>query len=110
MTNISITGATGNVGIEVIIALKQLIYPIEICAGVRDTKLGNEKLVNFKAKTIQFDFTNSATFTNAFQNIDILFLLRPPQISDVNKYFTLLIKAAKQSSIKHIVFLPGSRS
>jgi len=56
-------------------------------------------------KTIQFDFTNSATFNNAFQNIDILFLLRPPQISDVNKYFVPLIKAAKQSSIKHIVFL-----
>ena len=105
MTNILTTGATGNVGIEVLTALKQLIYPIEIFAGVRDTKSGNEKLVNFRVKTIQFDFTNSATFNNAFQNIDILFLLRPPQISDVNKYFAPLIKAAKQSSIKHIVFL-----
>ena len=105
MTNILITGATGNVGIEVISALKKLNYPIELFAGVRDTKSGNEKLVNFKVKTIQFDFTNSETFNNAFQNIDILFLLRPPQISDVNKYFAPLIKAAKQAAIKHIVFL-----
>jgi len=75
------------VEIEVIAALKKLNYPIEIFAGVRDTKSGNEKLVNFKVKTIQFDFTNSATFGSAFQNIDILFLLRPPQISDVKKYF-----------------------
>jgi uncharacterized protein YbjT (DUF2867 family) len=105
MTNILITGATGNVGIEVIAALKKLNYPVEIFAGVRDTKSGNERLANFKANIISFDFTNSATFNYAFQKIDILFVLRPPQISDVNKYFAPLIKAAKQSSIKHIVFL-----
>jgi uncharacterized protein YbjT (DUF2867 family) len=105
MTKIFITGATGNVGIEVIAALKKLNYPVEIFAGVRETKSGNEKLANFKTNLISFDFTNSATFNNAFQNIDILFLLRPPQISDVNKYFVPLIKAVKQCSIKHIVFL-----
>jgi nucleoside-diphosphate-sugar epimerase len=66
MTNILITGATGNVGIEVITALKQIMYPITMCAGVRDKKLGNEKLVNFKVKTIQFDFTNSVTFHETF--------------------------------------------
>lgn len=105
MTNILITGATGNVGIEVLSALNQLNYPIEIFAGVRDTKSGNEKLANFKVNLISFNFTNSATFNNAFHKIDILFLLRPPQISDVNKYFAPLIKAVKQAAIKHIIFL-----
>jgi aspartate-semialdehyde dehydrogenase len=66
MTNILIIGATGNVGIKVITALKQLIYLIEICAGVGDTKSGNEKSVNFKVKTIQFYFTNSVTFHETF--------------------------------------------
>lgn len=61
--------------------------------------------MNFKVNTITFDFTNSDTFTAAFQHIDVLFLLRPPQISNVNKYFVPLIEIAKQSSIKHIVFL-----
>ena len=42
MTNILITGATGNVGIEVLTALNKLNYPNEIFAGVRDTKLDNE--------------------------------------------------------------------
>jgi len=32
-------------------------------------------------------------------------LLRPPQISDVKKYFAPLVETAKKSSIKHIVFL-----
>lgn len=105
MIKVLITGATGNVGIEVISALDKLDYQLEIYAGVRDTGFGNEKLLNYKVKTVKFDFTNSETFVSAFQNIDILFLLRPPQISDVNKYFAPLIEIIKQSSVKHIVFL-----
>ena len=105
MTKVLVTGATGNVGIEVLSALKKLDHQLEIYAGVRDTEFVNEKLLNFKVKTIPFDFTNSETFNKAFQNIDILFLLRPPQISEVKKYFAPLIEIAKKSSIKHIVFL-----
>jgi len=105
MTSVLITGATGNVGIEVLSALKKLEHHLEIYAGVRDTEFGNEKLANFNIKNIKFDFTNSETFVPALQNIDLLFLIRPPQISDVNKYFAPLIEIIKQSSVKHIVFL-----
>ena len=56
-------------------------------------------------KNIRFDFANSATFAPALQNIDLLFLLRPPQLSDVKKYFKPLVEITKQSSVKHIVFL-----
>ena len=54
---------------------------------------------------IRFDFNEKATFETAFENCDVLFLLRPPQISDVEKYFKPLIIAAKQKGIEHIVFL-----
>ncbi len=105
MTKILITGATGNVGIEVLCALKKFDHQLEICAGVRDTEFGNEKLSNFNIKTIKFDFMNIETFLPALKGVDVLFLLRPPQISDVKKYFAPLIETAKKSSIKHIVFL-----
>ena len=105
MIKVLITGATGNVGIEVVSALKKLNHQLEIFAGVRDTEFGNEKLASFNIRNIKFDFTNCDTFVPAIQNIDLLFLLRPPQISDVNKYFAPLIEIAKQSSVKHIVFL-----
>lgn len=105
MTNVLITGATGNVGMEVVIALQKLDHHLALFAGVRDTTSDNGKLANFKIKAIKFDFTNKETFGPALKNIDILFLLRPPQISDVNKYFAPLIEIAKQSSVKHIVFL-----
>jgi len=105
MTSVLITGATGNVGIEVLSSLKKLEHHLEIYAGVRNTEFGNEKLANFNIKNIKFDLTISETFVPAIQNIDLLFLIRPPQISDVNKYFAPLIEIIKQSSVKHIVFL-----
>ncbi len=105
MTKILITGATGNVGIEVLSALNKLDHQLEIYAGVRDTEFGNEKLSNFKIQTIKFDFMNVETFLPALKDFDVLFLLRPPQISDVKKYFAPLIEIARQSSVKHIVFL-----
>jgi uncharacterized protein YbjT (DUF2867 family) len=100
-----ITGATGNVGIEVVSALKKLDHHLEIYAGVRDLEIGNDKLSDFDLKLIKFDFVDIDTFLPAIKNIDVLFLLRPPQISDVKKYFAPLIKTAVQTSIKHIVFL-----
>ncbi len=105
MTKVLITGATGNVGIEVLSALNKLDHQLEIYAGVRDTEFGNEKLSNFNIKTIKFDFINIKTYLPALKDVDLLFLLRPPQIADVKKYFAPLIEIAMQSSVKHIVFL-----
>ncbi len=105
MIKVLITGATGNVGIEVLFALKKANYPLKVNAGVRDTDFGNEKLANLNVDIIKFDFTNSDTYLPALQDIDLLFLLRPPQISDVTKYFKPLIDMAKQAAVKHIVFL-----
>jgi uncharacterized protein YbjT (DUF2867 family) len=105
MTNILITGATGNIGMEVLNALTKIDHRSDIYAGVRDIESDSKKTEKFKVKNILFDFTNSDTCKPAIQNMDILFLLRPPQISDVKKYFKPLIDAIKESSIKHIVFL-----
>jgi len=105
MKKLLITGATGNVGIEILTALKNIEHLLEIYAGVRDTEIGNAKLENFNIKKINFDFTNNKTFGPALQKIDLLFLLRPPQLSDVEKYFAPLIEIATLSQVKHIVFL-----
>jgi len=105
MTKVLITGATGNVGIEVLTALKKLDHQLEIIVGVRNTEFGNEKLTNFNVTKVAFDFMNIETFLPALKGIDILFLLRPPQISDVKKFFVPLIDAAINASVKHIIFL-----
>ena len=105
MKNILITGATGNVGIEVIKALQKINYSFKIYAGVRDLEAEKNKLIEYKADLVAFDFTNEKTYRLGLENCEILFLLRPPQISDVKKYFKPLIAVAKDVGIKHIVFL-----
>ena len=105
MNNILITGATGNVGMEVIKSLQKLSIPLNIVAGLRDTITDGSTLKDYNISFIKFDVTDSSMFATAFNNIDILFLLRPPQISEVKKYFVPLISAAISVGIKHIVFL-----
>lgn len=104
MTKVLITGATGNVGTEVIKSLGDIDHQLDLFAGVRDLNaIGN--LGNQKIKFTQFDFANSITYSSALDGCDILFLLRPPQISEVEKYFKPIIDMCEEKRVKHIVFL-----
>jgi uncharacterized protein YbjT (DUF2867 family) len=105
MKNVLITGATGNVGIEVIKSLQKINHSLDVTAGVRDLEIDSQKLVDYKVKIIKFDFTDVSTYKPALENCEILFLLRPPQISDTEKYFKPLMQVIAQTNIKHIVFL-----
>lgn len=105
MKNILITGATGNVGMEVIKSLNNLHHTFEIYAGVFNVEKDTPKLKEYKLNTLHFDFTKVATYKPALDNCDILFLLRPPQLSEVEKYFKPIIDLAVACGVKHIVFL-----
>jgi len=105
MGKILITGATGNVGMEVIKSLTNLNHNYQVYSGVRNVQADKQTLENYNAQLIQFDFTNFDTFKLALTDIDILFLLRPPQISEVQKYFKPVIESAVKNGVKHIVFL-----
>jgi uncharacterized protein YbjT (DUF2867 family) len=102
---ILITGATGNVGMEVIKCLGAIDNNFEIVAGVRDIEHEAAKLKEYLVSCVKFDFTNSQLVANALVSVDLLFLLRPPQLSNVKKYFAPLIASARAAGVKHIVFL-----
>ena len=102
---ILITGATGNVGLAVIKSLVKNMHATSIVAGVRDLNSDKQKLAAFDIECVAFDFENNKTYRPALQNCDILFLLRPPQISNTEKYFKPLIAIAKEVGVTHIVFL-----
>ncbi|MDF1575876.1 MAG: NmrA family NAD(P)-binding protein [Bacteroidales bacterium] len=75
-------------------------------AGVRHMDKAREKLKEFKElKYVRFDFEQPDTFETALENIDTVFLLRPPHISDIEKYFRPLISVLKEKQIKEVVFL-----
>ncbi len=105
MKKLLITGATGNVGIEVIKALQKTEHLLAVFAGVRDLENDQQKLAGFKLISEKFDFIDAATFQPALTNCQILFLLRPPQISDSEKYFRPLIETAQKCGVEHIIFL-----
>ncbi len=105
MTKILITGATGNVGIEVMKSLQNTNHQFDIYAGVRNFKEDSIKLSNYQVKFSLFDFTDFRTYHTALEGCDVVFLLRPPQISAVEKYFKPIIDICKDSGVKHIVFL-----
>ncbi len=105
MKKVLITGATGNIGKAIIDALFAQDESVEVFAAVRDIEKAKQKFshhahLNFR----QFDFEDATTFNTALQQIDTVFLLRPPQMSDVTS-FEPLVKAIRANNIKELVFL-----
>ena len=105
MKKVLITGATGNVGMAVIKSLSKMPHTLQIIAGVKDILSDKVKLKDYKIDFVTFDFMDNTTYKPALEGCDILFLLRPPQISDTGKYFKPLIETAKRIGIEHIVFI-----
>ncbi len=106
MNRVLVTGATGNIGVEVIRYLFQTKTKNEVVAGSRDTGKAKQILRRFEQLDfVEFDFENPDTFEKALENIDCVFLLRPPQISAVEKYFRPLIAKIREKGIKQILFL-----
>ncbi len=104
-TKVLITGATGNVGIAILKALQHKNHQLDIIAGIRDLESKSKNLSDYMVSFEKFDFTDTLTYKPALQNCDILFLLKPPQISNTKKYFEPLVHAAKDNGVKHIIFL-----
>jgi uncharacterized protein YbjT (DUF2867 family) len=106
MKRILITGATGNIGCEAIRFLYQIETKNQLVAAVRNINKAQKELNAYpQLDFVRFDFENPDTFNRALENIDRVFLLRPPQISNVNKYFKPLIGKMKDKGINQIVFL-----
>jgi uncharacterized protein YbjT (DUF2867 family) len=103
MHTILITGATGNVGVEVIRALLDRNREVKVFAGVRDAAT----LTGFEAAGVEnrvFDFNEETSQVAALQNVDAVFLLLPPNLPDAPKRFAAIIEVAKKANVKHVVF------
>ncbi|MBN2891983.1 MAG: NmrA family NAD(P)-binding protein [Bacteroidales bacterium] len=103
---ILITGATGNVGIDTIDSLFSIKNNHEIIAGVRNIEKSKKILSKYNELSYRnFDFENKNTFEKALENIDIIFVLRPPNIANVNKYFLTLFDMMQKKQVSKIIFL-----
>lgn len=99
---ILVTGATGNVGAEVVQELLKKVTPFRV--GAHDTtkvRLEPSALM----EVVTFDFLKPETFADAFAGIKRLFLVRPPALANVARDIAPAIRAAVASGVEQIVFL-----
>jgi uncharacterized protein YbjT (DUF2867 family) len=102
MNTILITGATGNVGSEVVKALQG--RNVRVVAAVTDLQQLDPHLAP-DTERIRFVFGEEATYAPAFQGVDAVFLLRPPQISDARHLINPAIDAMEAAGVRAVTFL-----
>jgi len=96
MEKILITGASGNVGTAILQHFKPKPHQ-SLLLATRQTPISTNELF--------FDFENLERTLASLVDVDVLFLLRPPQIADTSTYFEPLIAGAKERNVRHIIFL-----
>lgn len=97
---ILVTGASGNVGREVVRAL------VARGAAVRAAVYSRaDRSALAGVALARFDFADPTTFRDAFAGVDRLFLVRPPAISNVERDIRPVIDYAASHGVNHIVFL-----
>ncbi len=105
MKNILITGATGNAGKLILNELRH-VKDMRVYAAVRDVEKAEELFNEPPSFDIRhLDFEDTRTYAPALKDIDTIFLLRPPQLAAVNKYFLPFLEEAREMNINEIVFL-----
>jgi uncharacterized protein YbjT (DUF2867 family) len=99
---ILVIGALGNVGTEVVKSLLAFGIPVRAGDLVPDritARFGNG------VEAAGFHFGKPETYSSAFDGIERVFIMRPPQITDIQKYMIPAIDAAQAAGVKHFVFL-----
>ncbi|GAB3043506.1 SDR family oxidoreductase [Spirosoma pulveris] len=104
---ILITGATGNVGQATLTELMK--HPdkqkFTVVAGLRSPGQSTERSNLEADEIVALDFEKPATFHTALAGISRILLVRPPQLADVDKYFSPFIDAVRRVNIRQVVFL-----
>lgn len=102
MPSILITGATGNVGSEILRQLVAQGHPVR--AAILEAERGRLPASPL-IEPVALDFGAAATYGPALDGIERVFLMRPPQISDTKTYIDPFIHTARDRGVRQMVLL-----
>lgn len=100
MKLVFVTGASGNVGREVVAALSRLAVPMII-----GNRLASPARTMDDSSSKHFDFLDFDTYRNAVMGCSAVFLLRPPAISNTKATLNRFIDVARSVGVEQIVFI-----
>ncbi len=100
--DVLVTGATGNVGRQVLRALSERGVPWRGAAPSVDAA---RRTLGADADVVALDYNAPPTWEPALRGCRGLFLLRPPAISNTRKTLIPFIDAARAAGVDQIVFL-----
>ena len=98
---ILVTGALGNIGNHVIGDLVAAGRPVR--AADVDPEALSARFDGVAAT--RFDFTDASTWGAAFEDVELLFLMRPPHLSNIARDMVPALEAAKAAGVRHMVLL-----
>ena len=97
-----VTGSTGTIGREVVAALRAAGRRVR-AADVDPARV--REVLGPDAEPVHLDFTEPATWSGAYAGTEVMFLLRPPQLSNVRRDLVPSLEAAKRAGVRHVVLL-----
>ncbi len=107
MTGVLVTGATGTIGRRVVEAL--------LTAGraVRAADVSTQRVLQAFGDAVEpvvLDFTDPSTWAQGYAGVEVMFLMRPPHLSNIARDMVPSLEAAKAAGVRHIVLLSLQRA
>ena len=99
---ILVCGALGNVGTQVVKSLLQQGAPVRAAEPSPEAVRHH---FGQGLEAVRFDFHRPETFAPALQGVKRMFLMRPPQISQVERLLFPAVDAARAAGVEQVVFL-----
>lgn len=98
---ILITGATGNAGRQVLTELYNAGHAVRAAVSSAESA----QRLSVPVEWCIFDFTNPATYAPTFDRVEKVFLMRPPQISNIERDMQPAMAYAAEHGVRQMVFL-----
>ena len=99
---ILVTGALGTIGRQVthgLVATGRAVRAADLDPAAVRASLGDG------IEAVGFDFTDPATWQEAFAGVELMFLMRPPQLSNIARDMVPALEAARAAGVRHTVLL-----